>query len=218
MAALSHYLPSLIKVESVPSLTCGEWCVSFSWLHCGWGRMTNFLQHQHLHSWAVARHTSQHSRKFRQTRPQLLDLSCWQTNIQRREHNLPGRRNYCHRHFTRWGCVYRYDVDGIHFDDYFYPYPDSAGTPFPDNATYRKYVEANGTLSRDDWRRDNINRMVNAACAYTFTEKPICFYVNPIQACYRKQWQCLSLPPLIFGIIPWKRQPVLISLGIQLQK
>jgi len=60
---------------------------------------------------------------------------------------------------------YRYDVDGIHFDDYFYPYPDSAGTPFPDDVTYRKYVDANGTLSRDDWRRDNVNRMVTSCCS-----------------------------------------------------
>jgi len=56
-------------------------------------------------------------------------------------------------------------VDGIHFDDYFYPYPDSAGTPFPDDVTYRKYVDANGTLSRDDWRRDNVNRMVTSCCS-----------------------------------------------------
>jgi len=51
-------------------------------------------------------------------------------------------------------------VDGIHFDDYFYPYPDKAHTPFPDNVTYQKYIDANGTLPRDDWRRQNINRMV----------------------------------------------------------
>jgi len=62
----------------------------------------------------------------------------------------------------------RYDVDGIHFDDYFYPYPDAADTPFPDNVTYQKYVDANGTLSRADWRRDNINRMVKQRHAYSF--------------------------------------------------
>ena len=58
--------------------------------------------------------------------------------------------------------MYRYEIDGIHFDDYFYPYPDDKATPFPDNVTYQKYIDANGTLSRDDWRRDNVNRMVNA--------------------------------------------------------
>jgi uncharacterized lipoprotein YddW (UPF0748 family) len=55
--------------------------------------------------------------------------------------------------------VTRYDVDGIHFDDYFYPYPDG---PFPDGATYAAYQAAGGSLGRDDWRRDNVNRLVAA--------------------------------------------------------
>ena len=53
----------------------------------------------------------------------------------------------------------RYDVDGIHFDDYFYHYPVS-GLDFPDDATYAAYVNDGGSMSRDDWRRDNVNRMV----------------------------------------------------------
>ncbi len=53
--------------------------------------------------------------------------------------------------------VTRYRLDGIHFDDYFYPYPDG---PFPDDATYAAYKATGGALSRDDWRRDNVNRMV----------------------------------------------------------
>ena len=52
----------------------------------------------------------------------------------------------------------RYDVDGIHFDDYFYPYPN--GEPFPDAATYADYQDGGGALSRDDWRRDNVNQLV----------------------------------------------------------
>jgi len=51
----------------------------------------------------------------------------------------------------------RYDVDGVHFDDYFYPYPDGE---FPDDATYAAYTAAGGTLARDDWRRDNVNQLV----------------------------------------------------------
>lgn len=51
--------------------------------------------------------------------------------------------------------VSHYDVDGVHFDDYFYPYPD--GTPFPDQDTYAAY---GGDLSLGDWRRDNVNQMV----------------------------------------------------------
>jgi uncharacterized lipoprotein YddW (UPF0748 family) len=62
--------------------------------------------------------------------------------------------------------VRRYDVDGVHIDDYFYPYPeqDSAGHTivFPDSATYAAYVDHGGKLSRDDWRRQNVDDLVEA--------------------------------------------------------
>ncbi len=56
--------------------------------------------------------------------------------------------------------VRRYDVDGVQIDDYFYPYPTPAKTPFPDDATYRSYRDQGGKLERDDWRRDNNNQLV----------------------------------------------------------
>jgi uncharacterized lipoprotein YddW (UPF0748 family) len=58
--------------------------------------------------------------------------------------------------------VQRYDVDAVHLDDFFYPYPDTRcpGLDFPDSAGYAAYKTAGGTLSRDDWRRDNVNRFV----------------------------------------------------------
>lgn len=52
----------------------------------------------------------------------------------------------------------RYDLDGLHFDDYFYPYPQS-GMTFDDDATFAAH---GGGMSRADWRRDNVNRMVRA--------------------------------------------------------
>ena len=59
--------------------------------------------------------------------------------------------------------VKRYDVDGIHFDDYFYPYKEknSSGNEidFPDGATWEKFGENSG-LSRDDWRRQNVNLFI----------------------------------------------------------
>jgi uncharacterized lipoprotein YddW (UPF0748 family) len=64
--------------------------------------------------------------------------------------------------------VRRYDVDGVHLDDYFYPYPekDAAGRviPFPDGPGWSAYVSAGGRLSRDDWRRANINGFVERLC------------------------------------------------------
>ena len=60
--------------------------------------------------------------------------------------------------------VRRYRVDGVHMDDYFYPYPEAvAGAgelPFPDDATWQRYRANGGRLGRGDWRRDNINRFV----------------------------------------------------------
>ncbi|MBX3432113.1 MAG: family 10 glycosylhydrolase [Pirellulales bacterium] len=60
--------------------------------------------------------------------------------------------------------VARYDVDGVHLDDYFYPYPinDDAGkpVPFPDDGSYERAVAAGETLERDDWRRQNVDRLV----------------------------------------------------------
>ncbi|MDR2414697.1 MAG: family 10 glycosylhydrolase [Odoribacteraceae bacterium] len=51
--------------------------------------------------------------------------------------------------------VSRYDVDAIHLDDYFYPYP--AGLPFPDDESFKEHGKG---LGRADWRRENINRLV----------------------------------------------------------
>jgi uncharacterized lipoprotein YddW (UPF0748 family) len=55
--------------------------------------------------------------------------------------------------------VRRYNIDGIHLDDYFYPYP-IAGQTFPDTTTYQTYRRNGGTLSLADWRRDNVNQLV----------------------------------------------------------
>ncbi len=52
----------------------------------------------------------------------------------------------------------RYDVDGIHFDDYFYPYPVPGAAPFDDDTAFRRY--AAGFTNRPDWRRDNVNQLI----------------------------------------------------------
>lgn len=53
----------------------------------------------------------------------------------------------------------RYPVDGIHLDDYFYPYPVKGAGSFPDESSWQAYGKASG-LSRSDWRRQNINEFV----------------------------------------------------------
>ena len=60
--------------------------------------------------------------------------------------------------------VRRYDVDGIHIDDYFYPYreKDASGReiPFPDDVSWKRYLARGGKMDREDWRRDNVDRFV----------------------------------------------------------
>ena len=56
--------------------------------------------------------------------------------------------------------VRRYAVDGVHIDDYFYPYPIK-GVIFPDEASWTRFGLTSG-LSRDDWRRENINDFVRS--------------------------------------------------------
>lgn len=57
--------------------------------------------------------------------------------------------------------VKRYDIDGIHFDDYFYPYPSYNGTDdFPDDESWAAYKASGGQLSRGDWRRDAVNTLI----------------------------------------------------------
>ena len=60
--------------------------------------------------------------------------------------------------------VRRYDVDGVHLDDYFYPYRenDASGREieFPDSGSYARYRAGGGALGRSDWRRNNVDRFV----------------------------------------------------------
>ena len=79
--------------------------------------------------------------------------------------------------------VKRYDVDGIHYDDYFYPYAEAGRNgrdiPFPDDASWKKFG-AGGKLSRDDWRRENVNMFIERTYRSIKTEKPwVKFGVSP---------------------------------------
>jgi uncharacterized lipoprotein YddW (UPF0748 family) len=80
--------------------------------------------------------------------------------------------------------VRRYDIDGVHIDDYFYPYKekDAAGKPveFPDNTNWGRYLGGGGKLERDDWRRENVNRFVQRLAAAIKVEKSwVKFGVSP---------------------------------------
>jgi uncharacterized lipoprotein YddW (UPF0748 family) len=73
--------------------------------------------------------------------------------------------------------VKEYDIDGVHFDDYFYPYR-IAGQTIKDSATFSKY--ANGFTKIDDWRRNNVDlliKMVNDSVHHY--KKYVKFGVSP---------------------------------------
>ncbi|WP_390883441.1 glycoside hydrolase family 10 protein [Kovacikia minuta] len=75
--------------------------------------------------------------------------------------------------------VRRYDVDGIHLDDYFYPYP-IAGQTFPDSKTYQDYRSGGGTLALADWRRENVNQLIQRLAMGIRAEKPqVKFGISP---------------------------------------
>ncbi|MEV0429413.1 family 10 glycosylhydrolase [Micromonospora sp. NPDC050495] len=74
-------------------------------------------------------------------------------------------------------AVKRYDIDGMHFDDYFYPYP-SGTYQYPDDATFAAYNR--GFTDRADWRRDNINLLIQEMGAKIKAAKPwVKFGVSP---------------------------------------
>jgi len=75
--------------------------------------------------------------------------------------------------------VERYDIDGVHIDDYFYPYREvdkvtGKDLPFPDDATYAAYRQGGGQLMRDDWRRSNVDVFVEAMYRRVHSIKPAC--------------------------------------------
>jgi uncharacterized lipoprotein YddW (UPF0748 family) len=95
--------------------------------------------------------------------------------------------------------VRRYDVDGIHIDDYFYPYPIEAPganggeaaldalangskpeLDFPDHAAWQRYQQSGGTLDRASWRRQNVNQLIEAIYAGIRKEKSwVRFGISP---------------------------------------
>ena len=91
--------------------------------------------------------------------------------------------------------VKRYDIDGVHMDDYFYPYPIEAGNPeaaldggggnkpeldFPDQLSWQRYVQSGGRLTRHDWRRQNVNLLIEALYKGIRAEKSwVRFGVSP---------------------------------------
>jgi uncharacterized lipoprotein YddW (UPF0748 family) len=93
----------------------------------------------------------------------------------------PAVRNYVLR--VVMDVVRRYDVDGVTFDDYFYPYPvtnaQGRKLDYRDDASWQKYGLRSG-LTRDDWRRQNVNQFVQGVYQSIKAAKPwVKFGISP---------------------------------------
>ncbi len=80
--------------------------------------------------------------------------------------------------------VRRYDIDGLHMDDYFYPYNEQdkakKNIPFRDEGSWQKYQATGGKLSRSDWRRHNVNAFIQRTYENIKAQKPwVKFGVSP---------------------------------------
>lgn len=88
---------------------------------------------------------------------------------------IPEARKYVIDSITE--VVKNYNIDGIHLDDYFYPYPKD-NIVFPDDETFNKYGQ--GYSNKEDWRRDNINKFVKDLNSSIKSEKPqVKFGISP---------------------------------------
>ncbi len=80
--------------------------------------------------------------------------------------------------------VRRYDIDGVHMDDYFYPYPvlvnpnlptppgeTAAEIDFPDEPSWSRYLLGGGQLKRADWRRKNVDQLMERVYREVHREK-----------------------------------------------
>ncbi len=78
--------------------------------------------------------------------------------------------------------VDNYNIDGVHFDDYFYP-----SSSFPDNVSYDKYGKGQ---NRDNWRRENVNTLLRKVKAVVNTKKGCEFGVSPFGIWRNKSTSC----------------------------
>lgn len=139
-----------------------------------------------LHAWFNpyrARHNAAFSpvsnRHISKTRPHLVRTygkSLWLDPGERevQEHSLN----------VVLDVVKRYDIDGVHFDDYFYPYPEKdargAVLPFPDWSSWKRYRDGGGRLEREEWRRENVNLFIVRVSQAVKAAKPwVRFGISP---------------------------------------
>lgn len=93
--------------------------------------------------------------------------------------------------------VSRYDVDAIHMDDYFYPYPVN-GMSFPDDNSFRTYGKATNPKNETSGRRENVNKLIlGTETHYRKTKEWVRFGISPF-GIYRNK----KARPTVAAVIP----------------
>lgn len=100
--------------------------------------------------------------------------------------------------------VTNYDLDGMIFDDYFYPQGGTSTST--DAAQYNAYVAAGGTLSQGDWRRNNVNTLMGRINETIKSIKPyVCFGISPAAySCPPDIEEKYGLEKLECGLSDWQ--------------
>ncbi len=98
-------------------------------------------------------------------------------NQQYLDPGIPEVRHYLNEVVAE--VVRNYDVDAIHFDDYFYPYP-IARTLFPDTLSFKMHSRGYEQKQKEDWRRDNVDLIIQMLSQTIKTIKPkVKFGISP---------------------------------------
>ncbi|MCU0315833.1 MAG: family 10 glycosylhydrolase [Fimbriimonadaceae bacterium] len=117
-----------------------------------------FNPYRALHPNQVSKNGAVHESHISRTHPDLVKrygTFLWMD---------PGEQFIQDRSFAVFmDVVQRYDIDAIHIDDYFYPYPvteNGQKTPFPDQKSFAHYRANGGRLGLDAWRRKNVDDFI----------------------------------------------------------
>lgn len=112
-----------------------------------------------LHAWLNPYRIAQHADEPLAGNHQVFSKPEWVIQYDGKllfDPGIPGTRDYV----TSVVCdiVRRYDVDGIHMDDYFYPYPTR--DPFPDDGSFARFNRAFSPEEKSSWRRENVDILI----------------------------------------------------------
>jgi len=133
---------------------------------------------------------------FKESKPNALNLINkkpeWFVNYGKNTYfdpGLPEVRSYTNKIVA--DIVQNYDIDAIHFDDYFYPYKIN-GENFPDKNSFKEYGGVFYPNSLDDWRRNNVNLIIEELAANIKSIKPwVQFGISPFGV-----WRNKSVDPV----------------------